>query len=107
MQALTKEGSRVVLGAIDTDGLDATVPVPINWVATGDFNVIVADDGLSAAVIPGGTTSTGKLTATAGNLALSEDISFTSDDTGDTHQAVKLTFTFTPIAPAPAPAPAP
>jgi len=106
MQTLTKEGSKVALSAVDAVGLDAVVPQPTSWTASGDFTVVVADDGLSAAVIPGGTTSTGTLVVKAGALTVTEDLSFTSTVV-DNHTAVKLNLVFTPIAPAPVTPPAP
>lgn len=107
MQTLTKEGSKVALSAVDAVGLAATVPQPTDWTVTGDFSVVVGDDGLSAAVIPGGSTSTGTLVVKAGSLTVTEDLSFTSAAPED-HTAVKLNLVFTPIAPAaPAPVPAP
>ena len=104
MQTLTKEGSKVALSAVDADGLTAVVPQPVTYTVSGDFAVVPADDGLSAAVIPNGATSTGTLVVKAGALTVTEDLSYTSVAPVD-HSAVKLNLVFTPIAPAVVPAP--
>src|SRR3954469_6134540 len=105
MQQLTKEGSRVTVSAVDADGLPIGVPGTPAWSAVGDFVVTPAADGLSATLVPGGSTSTGTVTVAAGDLSVTADIGYTSTAPVE-RAAVKLNLAFATIPPAAEPPPA-
>lgn len=100
MQILKKEGAKVVVSAVDADGLDITVPTPVDWSVDGEFDVTPTADGLSAHVFPRGPTSVGTLKVVAGGLTVTADLSYT-DLAPPERKAEKLNLTFTDIAPPP------
>ncbi len=97
MQVLTKAGTRIMVSAVDADGLSVDIKDTPSWsIASPDFTLDVADDGMSATVKPKGASSTGTVVVSSSGLTTTADLSFTNSDPVE-RVPVKLNLTFTDL----------
>lgn len=106
MNTVPKQGTKVVLSAVDADGLAIALAAAAVWsLASADFAMVVADDGLSATVTPNGPSAAATLVVTSGNLTVTADLSYVNV-APPARVPAKLNLVFTDL-PAEAPAPVP